>query len=514
MRMLPRWGAFRRVLLVGLCLALGLVTVNMSLAAGLDSAGNTDGVLTWQIGTLDAGESARQVVLFAFDDSHEALVERLDAARKEFPVLSDVQSAETERPASDVVWVKNDTTELGLAGPGHFFWEGLRQGLKSAEGGQLSRFGYFVHYDDGAPQRFGTPIHNKPTENLTIVEPLRAISATEAVVTVAAVDEKLRVRVRAVMGEGPVAGVEFVLTNTAEKPLTDVRLSAYANLEAAHSHENDYSMLDARTGGLLTVDSSSGACVVMAGLDLPASGYSGVWPSAEQLQTASGVDADAWEKFVAIPATVKQQLARALQPGVPHATAGQVEPTEPETRDLTAEEARNVLHRDWLFQADHRPTLARALQEIEWARQLAARLAKTLKTEDLVAETKALDSLQRTIEEQGRAGEPSAKDAQEVYFAVREVKRRIMLKNPAVNFSKVLLVDNPYPQGAEWPHQARHRNGMMAVPGGRLLVLDGLHPGGHVRKLAPEKPGSFWRPDLSFDARRVAFCFKAHDEKS
>jgi hypothetical protein len=47
-----------------------------------------------------------------------------------------------------------------------------------------------------------------------------------------------------------------------------------------------------------------------------------------------------------------------------------------------------------------------------------------------------------------------------------------------------------------------------------LLVLEGLHPGGTVRQLGPDKPGSFWRPDLSFDARRVVFCFKAHDEKS
>ena len=94
------------------------------------------------------------------------------------------------------------------------------------------------------------------------------------------------------------------------------------------------------------------------------------------------------------------------------------------------------------------------------------------------------------------------------------MKRRIVFKNPAVNFSRMLFIDNPYPQGGEWPHQARHRDGMMAVPGGRLLVLEGLHPGGHVRKLYPPKPGSFWRPDLSFDARKVLFCYKAHDQTS
>ena len=45
------------------------------------------------------------------------------------------------------------------------------------------------------------------------------------------------------------------------------------------------------------------------------------------------------------------------------------------------------------------------------------------------------------------------------------------------------------------------------------MVLDRLHPGGRIRQLFPPKPGSFWRPDLSFDAQKVLFCFKPHDEK-
>jgi len=56
--------------------------------------------------------------------------------------------------------------------------------------------------------------------------------------------------------------------------------------------------------------------------------------------------------------------------------------------------------------------------------------------------------------------------------------------------------------------------GHRATPGGRLLLLDALHPNGRVRQLFPPKPGSFWRPELSFDGHRVLFCFKAADEKS
>ncbi len=110
------------------------------------------------------------------------------------------------------------------------------------------------------------------------------------------------------------------------------------------------------------------------------------------------------------------------------------------------------------------------------------------------------------------AESPEAKD---LYFSVRRIKRRMLLANPAVDFSQLLFIDQPLPRGPINPeHEAIHRMGITAVSGGRLLVLDGLHPGGTVRQLAPEKPGSFWRPDLSFDGSQVLFCYKPHDEKS
>jgi len=108
--------------------------------------------------------------------------------------------------------------------------------------------------------------------------------------------------------------------------------------------------------------------------------------------------------------------------------------------------------------------------------------------------------------------DPAAK----LYFAVRAVKRRIAMKNPVIDFQQLLFIDQPYPRGrVNDTHESIHRMGITATPGGRLLVLHGLHPGGQVRHLAPwDKPGSFWRPDLWFDARRVLFCYKAHDAKS
>ena len=518
-------------------LAVVLLAVSGSpgvLSAEVDSTGNTDGILTWWVGSLPPGKSDRQVVLFAFGGSPGEVAGHLAAARKRFATLPHPEGtppdATSDGSAPEIVWIKNDTTDFALSGPGHFFWEGRRQSLTGPQGGQLSRFGYYLHYRNGAVWRAGTPVNNPQPENLRVLQPIRAIDQRQAVGLVETADGRLRVRIRAVMGEGPVAAVEFLLTNASAQPLNDVRLSVYGNLESAHTHENDYSTLDSRIGGLLVVDPPSGTCLAMAGLNRPAGGYSGTWASQEQLRAATGVDAKTWPEFTAIPEDVKRQLARLPSPVVPHAPGGSSEPAEPETRELKPEEAQAVLRRDWLFQADGMPTVERAVQEIQWARQLAARLKQNPKTPDLAGELAELEALERRLTASRAATDAGGPhpgplpEGEGAYLAVRAVKRRIMLRNPAVNFTKVLLVDNPYPAGAEWPHQARHRNGMMALPGGRLLLLDGLHPGGQVRKLAPDPqvgtrrvgtpPGSFWRPDLSFDAERVLLCYKPHDEKS
>ena len=496
---------------------LMLAGAGVCLGAGLDSGGNTDGVLTWHLGTVEAGRSAREVVLFAFDASHEKVAKLLEAARQEFARLPDPPASPADAKPQPTAWIRNAATDFAIEGPGHFFWEGKRQSLTSKRGGQCSRFGWYVHYTaDGAPRRAGTPITgNRTPENLTILQPAASVAEDQAVAVVETADGRLRIRIRASLGKGSTAAVEFVLTNAGEAPLKDVRLSAYANLEAAHDHENDYSTLDARTGGVLTVDPPTGTCVVMAGLTKPATGYSGTWASQQQLAGAVGTPVGRWKVFTAVPDTAKQALARApRRPGIfeQYAPAPKVLPVLPETRTLTADEATTILERDWILQAEGQPLAARALQEIGWARELAARLAKHPRAPDLSARLAELAGLQERLADLGpKANEAAARD---LYLAVRRAKRQIVLANPVIDFTEVLFIDNPYPQGREWPHQARHRNGMMAVPGGRLLVLDGLGPGGRIRKLAPDWPGSFWKADLSFDAKRVLFCFWRNDEPS
>jgi hypothetical protein len=181
-----------------------------------------------------------------------------------------------------------------------------------------------------------------------------------------------------------------------------------------------------------------------------------------------------------------------------------IKPQTPPTVDRTAEEAQQVIEADWLFQCDGKPTVERSLQEIAWTRRLASRL-------DSRSYGKALDDL----EKQAQAKQTDAED-EGLYFAVRKVKRQIMFDNPVIDFESVLYIDNPNPDGSEWAHETKHRLGYSGVPGGRLIVQTGLSPAGKMKKLMPQEPlhGTFWRPDLSFDGKRVLFSFKPHNEKT
>ena len=687
-------------------LALLFVAMGGALGAeGLESAGNTDGLLTWRLGALEPGKSASETVVFAFADSRDKLLPVLKQARAEASRVAPLAAAPNSAAPpkeSDAVWIKNALTDFALDAQGSLFWEkGQRQALACSHGGQLSRFSYFLRYDSDQTRQAGVPIAGDDGPlNLRTVEPVRAVDATQAAGAVETADGMLRVAIRAVMGSGAAVAVQFTVTNVSKAAVGDVRLSVYANLEAAHTHENDYSTLDKETGGLLTVDPPTGMCVLMAGLTPPADGFSGVWPSERQLRECSGVAFNQWKPFAGLSEAAQKQ---AKQPpprrgALPHEIAPAVaDPQEPETRTLAPAEADAVLVRDWLFQAGNNPSPARVRQEIEWARMKAARFERAPKPPDLSAELKELDALERSAggsaagsrRDAGATGEkkelpagllgrwtsrdladgnfkdagpklaaistgsytlcawiktasgeadiigngvtsghfllmtyqgvarahqwtsesanvldgqtkiaderwhhlaqvvdgdtlslfvdgkpdgslkllgaktaaehavtvgsrglqhrtsfagdldevcvfgralspdelrnafgtdkpPEAQPvtpARDAYLAVRRVKRRIMFKNPAVDFDAVAFIDNPYPQGSEWPHQARHRDSMMAMPGGRLLALEGLEPGGKVRKLAPDKPGSFWRFDLSFDAKKVLYCCWQWDGK-
>jgi hydrazine synthase alpha subunit-like protein len=165
------------------------------------------------------------------------------------------------------------------------------------------------------------------------------------------------------------------------------------------------------------------------------------------------------------------------------------------------------LERDWMFQADDHPTVDRVQQEIIWTCELAGRIGKASREIDLNAELEQLGKLEERLQDEAEKA-----TAVELYLDVRRLKRAITLKNPAIDFSRILLVDNPYPDAR---HESAHRHGYRASGQGRLLILEGLHPDSPVRSLVPEeKAGFLWRPDLSFDAEKVVLCLMPCGEKS
>jgi hypothetical protein len=200
------------------------------------------------------------------------------------------------------------------------------------------------------------------------------------------------------------------------------------------------------------------------------------------------------------------------RPYLSESVARYATPATPAVKNKTPEEAKKMLEAEWLFQCDNKPTIGRIYQEINWAQKLADRIEKQYPDKiNFDAERKLLKDFEVTAK-----GKPESDSDVDLYFAVRRVKRDITFKNPVIDFDSLIFVDSPAPQGGEPNHETRHRLGYMAVPGARLMKLQGLKPDGQQTKLMPKEPlhGSFWRPDLSFDAKRVLVSFKPHNEKN
>ena len=372
------------------------------------------------------------------------------------------------------------------------------------QAGQLSRLSFYLHYSVEATRNHaGIKITGSPRlDAVRVVRPTRRLASDRAITVLETIDGCLRLEIRSALGEGPIVAQEYVVTNVSSRSLSDVRLSVYANIEANHSHEDDQSLLDPELGALVTVDPRSKVVCLLAGVEPPDAGWSGVWPSQEQLAVGSGLPRDKWLAIGERPAFPMPPVAEAV---------------EPPTVSLSTQEAEQVLEADWLLQAEGASILVRTAEEIAATRELARQFASAESTvhlqRDLEVDLAELAELERRLAEL-QSQPDDAMRHESLYLSVRRVKRRVVFRNPTIDFDRVVFVDQPYPHGREWQHQARHRNGMMATAGGRLLMLDGLSPAGQIRKVVDLPPGSYWRPDLSFDGQRVLFCFKPAEEEA
>jgi hypothetical protein len=183
----------------------------------------------------------------------------------------------------------------------------------------------------------------------------------------------------------------------------------------------------------------------------------------------------------------------------------------PDERPLSPENARRLLEWDWLYQADGKPTAARSLAEVGWARELAQRLSRQTPSLDFAGELAELSSLETKL----TALSPTAADdqARGLYFAVRQAKRRITLKNPLLDFSHFLVIERPYPPGQI--HQSDVLRGPTSADTvGRIVVVEGFDLTGKVRDLMPGHEGVHWRPDLSYDSKKIVFSYKPKADKA
>ena len=144
--------------------------------------------------------------------------------------------------------------------------------------------------------------------------------------------------------------------------------------------------------------------------------------------------------------------------------------------------------------ADCRQTLAlarRTLEFVERSRpcpELAARLTELERRADALSGGEERGSL---------------------CHAVRQLRRQIIFSHPLLDFDRLLVNKCPPPA---YSHQSRQYLGRYSRPGPGLVVLDNWKDSPRETPLlAGQLPaGTVMHPDLSFDARRVAFAFCDH----
>ena len=208
-------------------------------ATGTQAQGNVDGFLSWRLGDLAPGGEVVVPVFFV-------------TARS----LADLKQ-ELARPVGTV----------DLDADGAFNWEdGGRQSLPAGQGGCLSQHGFYLHYGAGGPRRAGTLVVGSPRLEGLVRARYRRHDAL-----LAAPDGSLQVQVSKITG-----GLAYRVRNTGRQALSDLRLSVYANLEAAHSEGDDRGWLDAGLGALVVTD-GTGACCALASSRPPEGGWCGLW---------------------------------------------------------------------------------------------------------------------------------------------------------------------------------------------------------------------------------------------
>ena len=174
--------------------------------------------------------------------------------------------------------------------------------------------------------------------------------------------------------------------------------------------------------------------------------------------------------------------------------------------------AHQVHHEQALILAADRDPLDVVLRRTA---ALAADLKQMAAAPDIAALEKRLGELRSAAEKTDVKDAPARL---ELFKEVRKVRRKLAFSNPLLNFDEILFITRHRPG---FNHMCDQYYGINAKPGGGLYVLaDPFGPEPTVRdvladavvpagRLSGQKldSGSFVSPDLSYDARQIAFAY-------
>ncbi len=151
------------------------------------------------------------------------------------------------------------------------------------------------------------------------------------------------------------------------------------------------------------------------------------------------------------------------------------------------------------------PTREAVVRTMDRGRRLADSLRRLGAKVD--AELQVLDQAAARLK--ALADGDSEADVRELYFRVHWAVRKMALANPLLNFDSILFCKSA---PTRFPHMSDQFYGWWSRPGGGIFILDGFKTDQpKVRCLTSNwAPGSFVRPELSYDATRVLFAYAKH----
>lgn len=173
--------------------------------------------------------------------------------------------------------------------------------------------------------------------------------------------------------------------------------------------------------------------------------------------------------------------------------------------------AREVLRQEALLLATDKSPV-----DVIWRRTLA--LIKHMKTMDCAPDTTADEAALEALRSSVSSSASASADAQlSLFVKIAAIRRSVALRNPLLDFDKILFVTHRLPSGER--HMCSQYHGHNARAGGSLYVVENafstaspkvtdLLAGVKVesgRLAGRSLPGAMLSPDLSFDGRTILF---------